>query len=144
AAPAGAAALSGHVLKFHKIGADGSAKCDAFETPEDDARLHGVVYDLAPHEIPALDAIEGLGAGYEKKEVAVTLASGEVEAAFTYYATRISARLSPFCWYKTHVVRGALEHGLPARVVESLKTVSHVDDADAARVQKELSVYGPA
>jgi hypothetical protein len=32
AQPLGRCALRGHQLRFHKVGGDGSAKCDAFHT----------------------------------------------------------------------------------------------------------------
>ena len=40
----GRAVLARHVLRFHKRGRDGSAKCDAWFTGDPTDRLYGVVY----------------------------------------------------------------------------------------------------
>lgn len=138
----GVAKLYGHVLAFHKKSdKDGSGKCDAYETFNNDDIVHGVTYKIDEREISTLDRIEGLGYGYEKKAVTVMMESGEQISAFTYYAMDIDAALQPFCWYKEHVVCGAVEHGLPQDYTAALKAVEHMDDHDASRVEKELSIY---
>ncbi len=141
ATPMGVAALRGYLLKFHKRGDDGSAKCDVSRTRNDNDIVHGVLYQLAGAEIETLDAIEGLGKGYKKRFVSINRPDQTKLDAFTYCATRIDASLSPFCWYKEHVVRGAEEHGLPPDYIVTLKAVVHMDDHDSARVAKELSIY---
>lgn len=144
AAPLGAAELYGHVLRFHKRSdKDGSGKCDAFETAIATDNIYGVVYRIDETEVELLDRAEGLGKGYEKKVVSViSNANGEIEA-FTYYATDIDKTLSPLCWYKEHVLRGAEEHALLRHYIEWLKAVRHVADDDFFRREKELSIYSP-
>ncbi|MEO1135541.1 MAG: gamma-glutamylcyclotransferase family protein [Pseudomonadota bacterium] len=142
ATPIAVASLRGHVLKFHKKSEkDGSGKCDAFETHDERDFLYGVVFHLNRAEISALDEVEGVGYGYEKKSVAVRNVNGECRTAFTYYATHIDPALAPLCWYKAHVVRGAEEHGLPPDYISFLKSIRHRDDADQDRVLDELSIY---
>lgn len=142
ATPFAIAALRGHVLKFHKRSdRDGSGKCDAFETCDARDVVHGVVFHLNRAEIGALDRAEGVGYGYEKKSVTVYGVDRECRTAFTYYATDIDPALSPLCWYKEHVVRGAEEHHLPPDYISFLKSVRHRNDEDMDRVRDELSIY---
>lgn len=136
------AKLYGHTLTFHKKSdKDGSGKCDAYETLNNDDIVYGVTYQIDEREIGILDRVEGLGYGYGKKAVSLTMESGDQVSAFTYYAIDIDAGLKPFCWYKEHVVLGAVEHGLPQDYTTALMAVEHMDDYDASRIEKELSIY---
>ncbi len=136
--------LSGHALRFHKHGRnDGSAKCDAFETGHSEHQVHGVIFDMAAEHVTILDDIEGVGLGYEKKDVAIRLLNGDIIQAFTYYATHINENLKPLCWYMEHVLRGAREHALPGDYIEVIEGVEFEQDVDQGRRQRELSIYGP-
>ncbi len=137
--PIGVATLSDHRLAFHKIGRDGSAKCDAAQAPGH--TVYGVVFTLAEEHKTLLDRYEDLGRGYEDKLVDVTLTNGAVVKAFTYYATRIDASLKPFDWYRRHVIHGATEHALPADYIRALQAIETIDDTDTARRQTELLIY---
>ncbi|MEO8545538.1 MAG: gamma-glutamylcyclotransferase family protein [Burkholderiaceae bacterium] len=135
----GTAVLRGHVLRWHKAGQDGSAKCDVLATGSADDRVHGVVYTLSAVEKHLLDAAEGLGRGYDEKEVVLESAS-DVFKAWTYHATAIDATLLPFSWYKALVIAGAEEHGLPARYIGQLQAISAIDDGDAVRAQRHWAL----
>ncbi|MEA3291374.1 MAG: gamma-glutamylcyclotransferase, partial [Pseudomonadota bacterium] len=76
---------------------------------------------------------EGLGRGYEIKQVVVATASGRVRA-FSYYATRIDSDLRPFHWYKQLVLAGARENGLPAEYIARIERVVSMDDPDPERI----------
>lgn len=135
------ARLDGHVLKFHKVGKDGSAKCDAESTRDDRSAVHGVLFRIPAGEKWVLDRWEGLADGYGEKFVRVVTRSGEARRALTYHATRIETGLKPYEWYKEHVLRGAREHGLPAEYVRAIERVETVPDPDRARHERELSIY---
>lgn len=138
----GVGTLQGHMLMFHKISdKDASAKCDACETGDAEHVVYGVVYQLPEAEKPVLDRYEGLGIGYEVKEVDVSMQGGGVITAFTYYATRIDPELKPFHWYKEHVLRGAREHALPGMYIRHIESVVSVDDKDRQRHEQELAIY---
>ena len=115
--------LPGHALRWHKIGRDCSGKCDIVPTSAPSV-VWGVLYDVAWAEKPALDAAEGLGAGYFEKEVRIVTDDGACRA-LTYHANpdRTNPTLRPFDWYKDYVVRGAREHGLPADYLRELEVV---------------------
>lgn len=134
AQPLATAFLEGYDLRFHKIGDDGSGKCDAYFTGEDGHRVWGVLYRMALREKPILDAIEGVGQGYALKPVPV-MASGEQIQAITYVveADYIDPDMVPFDWYHGFVVSGAREHRLPEAYVARIAAVKTRQDAQVAR-----------
>ncbi len=124
--------LEGWDLRFHKRSVDGSGKCSLVRAAETTA--HGVVYDLAAADRPALDEAEWLGAGYGELELAVSLGGAET-AVFTYLAqpSHVDDTLEPYRWYLDLVVAGAREHGLPAEYVGRLEAVEARSDPDPVR-----------
>lgn len=134
--------VTGHQLRFHKHGVDGSAKCDLFETGEREHCVHGVVFSLSHEDKSVLDVIEGLGSGYEVKRVNVAGHDGQLREAFTYYATCIRDDLIPWDWYKAYVVNGAREHGLPADYINCIERVIAQQDPDVERRQRNRRILG--
>lgn len=141
ASPIGRAELPGHELRFHKRGRDGSGKCDAHFT-NGPGHLVGVLFDLPLAGKKVLDRIEGLGAGYEEKRVTVTLYDGTRSDALTYYATDIDDTLQPYCWYRHHVMAGALEFDLPKDYIDTIGAITVVTDPDRERREREYAAYG--
>ncbi len=133
--------LKSHDLRFHKVGGDRSAKCNAFYTGSDADVVEGVIFDLDPGEIESLDKIEGLGHGYKKKSVHLVDFNGVEAKAFTYLATNINESLRPFSWYRDHVLIGARNAGLRSAYVEKIERVQTVQDPDAAREKRELAIH---
>jgi len=134
-------ALKNHELRFHKVGKDGSAKCDAFFTGSDVEAVKGVVFDIDPKDVIALDKAEGLGKGYKKKTIQVTNSAGHRLEAFTYVATNINDSMFPFFWYKHHVLVGAKSVGLPSGYIAKIENIKAIKDPDKAREKRELAVH---
>lgn len=141
ARPLAVASLPRHRLAFHKIGRDGSAKCDARHTDDPRDLVVGVLFDVAADHYAALDAAEGRGAGYERDMVVVLTRDGAQRTAFTYRATHIDPTLLPFDWYLAHVLRGAAEHALPVDYLVRLRRVPSIVDPDPHRAARERSIY---
>ncbi len=99
------------------------------------------MFTIDAHEKPALDRVEGLGFGYEQKQVNVRATDGAAVSAFTYYATDIDESLKPYSWYREHVLRGARENGLPEEYVSFIEGVASMIDPDSERHDRELSIY---
>ena len=135
------ATLVSHRLEFHKIGRDNSAKCNAHETGNQDDLVIGVVFDIHEQEKAVLDQAEGLGAGYEIKQVIIHADNGIQIQAFTYYATLIDDDLLPYHWYKQHVAAGAMEHNLPEYYQHSIIQVVSIADPDRARATRETAIH---
>lgn len=137
----GTYSLKGHRLAFHKSGRDGTAKCDAWETGKNSDCVLGVLYSIKKSEKTLLDAAEGLGNGYDEKEVTLTGCKQESARAFLYYATNINDELSPFSWYVNHVLTGAQKAGLPVHYIEQIKAIDTIEDKDKERDLLERSMY---
>lgn len=132
ATPAGIGKLSGHALRWDKRSRDGSGKCDAEATGRDSDVVWGVLFEIDVSTKPDLDRAVGLGRGYAEKEVDVATSGGVVKSTL-YYATDKDSSLRPYDWYKTVVIAGAREHGLPQDYVLGLEAALSVADPDAKR-----------
>ncbi len=127
----GIATLHGHALRWHKVAKDGSGKCDIVAS-EPGSVVHGVLYEIPSHEKQHLDRAEGLGFGYEEKDVLVECKTGMLKAT-AYVATHVDESILPFTWYRALVIAGAVEHGLPMAYVNGLRAIEAKLDADAQR-----------
>jgi cation transport regulator ChaC len=135
----GVAYLPGHALRWHKISADDSGKCDVVVDNSPGARVWGVLYEIALAEKRDLDRAEGLGSGYAERNVAVVM-KGERLEAHLYYATTIDPQATPYEWYKAIVVAGAKENGLPLEYIASLEAAVAKRDSNAERTCKHLAL----
>ncbi len=131
----------GHRLAFHKLGQDGSAKCDAPPAKNHDARVYGALYHLGASDMRHLDRVEGLGAGYDKAILSIVTKSGPLEA-FAYLAQPgfIDPRLQPFHWYKRLVFAGARYHCFPESYRADISAVESIPDPQPDRAADNLSV----
>lgn len=134
--------LGGHALRFHKAGRDGSGKCDAYATGDPGDAVMGALFAICAGHKPALDAAEGLGAGYEEKVVLLQDALGNRTEAVTYYATAIDESLRPYYWYKNHVLIGARESALPPSYIARIDRVDTWRDPDPLREARQLAIHG--
>jgi hypothetical protein len=128
----GTAELRGYELKWHKRSQDGSGKCDVVQTDDVNSVVYGVLYQIPASEKLALNKAEGLGHGYEAKEVEV-VSKGASHKAFVYYATETDSSLKPYTWYKELVVAGAREHALPGIYLDRLVATDATEDSDRNR-----------
>lgn len=133
--------LREHSLKFHKIGQDGTAKCNALHTENPADCVFGSLFGINEEEKKYLDKAEGLGYGYNEKIVIVEDGLGNHFEAFTYYATQINNSLLPFSWYKNHVVIGAIESSLPEYYIMRIQSVAAIEDPDAERSLKQRMIH---
>ncbi len=131
----GCAVLSGYVLAWHKVGSDGSGKCDITESGNPADTVWGVVYSIDPKEKSQLDSCEGVPTDYTDTTVTVML-NGEPVEAYTYCAKKIDRALKPYHWYKACVLAGALQNGLPSEYITDLLSQSVVIDSDKKRSQQ--------
>jgi len=133
--------LRGHQLSFRKNDSGLSGKCDIELTDNHRDEVIGVVYEISIDDKKTLDRIEGLGTGYDEKIVQITTLSGNLLSSVTYFAIDIDHSLIPYHWYKQHVLRGAIEHGLPADYINKIESIESQEDLDKLRSHRELSIY---
>jgi gamma-glutamylcyclotransferase len=138
----GVAQLPGYELRWHKSGADGSGKCDVISVGSDHA-VFGVVYELDANEKAALDQAEGLGQGYDQKDIRVFL-NGDAVTVSMYFATNTEPALKPYTWYKAIVIAGAKEHDLPAPYIASLEAADASEDPDRTRHEGNMRIVTAA
>jgi hypothetical protein len=133
--------LPKHKLKFHKSSKDGSGKCDAFETGDENDKLWGVLYKIHKIDEKKLDSYEGYPFGYDKKKVDIINLDGEVIEATTYFATNINKTLKPYNWYKYHVLFGAIENNFPYDYISQIESIDSKIDPEESRASKEFLIY---
>jgi gamma-glutamylcyclotransferase len=139
AVPVGIGFIEGHRLAFEKVSTDGSGKCHIASTNDPGDRVYGVLFTIDTREAPDLDVAEGLGSGYQKAEVRVVTPAG-AQVALAYIADNTNSLLLPYDWYKGFVVRGAIEHSLPAAYVRRLQTAESQPDPNERRRSRNEAV----
>ena len=134
--------LKEHDLRFHKLGQDGSAKCDAFLTRNEEDVIYGVLFEINHDEKIVLDEAEGLGRGYDEKKVKIINSDGLHVEAITYIATNIDHMLRPFTWYVNHVLVGAKEAALPVNYIEEkILKIEAIEDNDHERDYRQRAIH---
>ncbi len=135
----GTVQLEGCRLAFRKRGSDGSSKCNLDLTGNPADVAHAAIYELPEDEVHHLDLAEGLGAGYYKEHMTITL-DGRPLPVFVYLASpsHLLASPEPYHWYKAIVLAGARMHRFPAEYVRQIAAVaSKADPDDARRLEME-------
>ena len=135
----GMAAAPGFVVRFHKLGADGSGKCTLVARAGKSVMAHGVLYEVSEADCARLDRVEGVHTGgYVRRSVELRLADDRTVTAMTYVAGAryVDASRVPFDWYRDLVVAGAIEHGLPLSYIDELMRTPVVPDPDPARAAR--------
>jgi len=124
----GTARLDGWSLEFDKRGRDGSGKCTVRPGGSGVALA---VYALSRRDLATLDAIEGVGMGYQRRVVELP----RYGACHTYIATasHVDESLAPFDWYRELVILGAEHHAFEATYIDRLATVATTIDPDPGR-----------
>jgi gamma-glutamylcyclotransferase len=130
--------LAGLRLAFDKRSRDGSAKCRYVETGSGSDALYAAIYRIDAREKPTLDAIEGLGQGYDETWHRIGVDDKSIDA-FAYAAapSHIDTELRPYEWYREMVLLGAVHHGLPEPCIARIRRVACVPDPEPERVERQ-------
>ncbi len=128
----GKACLKGYRLSFSKRGRDVSGKCNLHCTGDGRQRVYGGLFQLGDSQAQALDKFEG--SGYARQNISLTYQNRPQEA-YTYIALSqwIDESLVPFDWYRSLVLQGAIEQGLPRAYVRKLGFSRYKIDPDLER-----------
>jgi len=92
----------------------------------------GVIYDLSPQDVAVLDAIEGVGRGYDRVDAFELQGDTGWIEAMTYIATAPEPGLKPFDWYLALILAGMLEHGFDADTIAQTAATPCWPDPDPA------------
>jgi gamma-glutamylcyclotransferase len=141
--PLGPARLEGYRLAFHKLGRDGSGKCNVVPTGRVQDVVHGLLFELPEAELAALHRAEGFG--YDQAWANVSC-DGEARRAMFYLgrAEFVDDSLRPYTWYKAFVLTGAREAGLPDEYLALIDGVTAVADLDSQRDRDHRRLLGSA
>ncbi len=136
------ASLPGYKFSFNKRSNDGSGKGNIQQTNIDGDTVVGVVFEINEAEKPALDAVEGLGSGYNQAVVDLRDENGETFQAQVYIAdeSAVDNTLLPYDWYKDFVVTGAEQNDLPPEYVENIRKAAFTADTDVERKQSQSAI----
>ena len=118
ARPVKAISIRGYVIKFNKLGDDGSAKCNIVHTGKDEDTVAGVVFEMTVEDMAKLDSVKE---GYERIVLTLNGPNGQV-SLLTYVATgeKTAEGIQPFTSYKNHVLVGAKMFKLPQAYIDSV------------------------
>ena len=133
----GTTRLDRYQVVFNKQSSDGSSKCNVMYTSDDKHAAYAAVYEMKAREKLVLDAIEGLGEGYDEHELQV-LVNGDTLTVFTYISAgaHLVIGLTPYDLYHALVIAGATYHKFPTRYVNALRAVPTQPDMDLERRAK--------
>ncbi len=118
AAAVGRAHWPGMRLVFNKVAADGSGKANLVEDPH--AQAWGVVFQISLSDWTSLDEFEP---GYARVPCSVTVDTGVALDAQVYLGVGSTRDTPPHDWYREHLLRGAIEHGLPPEIVREIRAL---------------------
>jgi gamma-glutamylcyclotransferase len=99
----------------------------------------GVVFEIDSRDKADLDKAEGLGNGYDEKQVDLVDSTKRCVRAWMYVASEShkNPSLRPYSWYVRFVLEGARQHGLPADYLALLQQVQSVEDPNRQRDARE-------
>jgi gamma-glutamylcyclotransferase (GGCT)/AIG2-like uncharacterized protein YtfP len=126
------AILGEHTIRFHKLGRDGSGKCNVVADPE--RHVAGAIYRLETKALSRLDRIEG--SGYRRMPIVVRgIRSARRYRANCYVAKAVAIEesLIPYDWYRDIVVDGAKCLGLAEDYVKWLRSFAAQTDPNRLR-----------
>lgn len=106
------------------------AAADIVRKPGD--RVWGVLYRIPEYLLSrrtagdrkSLDAIEGEGTNYERREILVRKPDGEVVAAVTYTVRNPRAGLTTNLDYVRFIITGLREHRIPRAYIEKVRAIA--------------------
>jgi len=124
--------LPGYRLAFHKLGQDGSGKCNIIKTDKQDDWVHAALFELDAGEKTLLDGFEG--AGYAVEEMALEWQGMSIRP-FIYIAEGnwIDDGLLPYHWYREIVGLGARYHGLADEYIAFIEGQASIQDPVSER-----------
>jgi hypothetical protein len=109
------------VLARHRLAVMREGWLTAARDPH--ARLHGVLWDLALPDVPALDRFEGVGEGLYVKAVQPVIAAGGAKRALVYFGANAGpGRARPA--YLKDIVASARAWELPREAIAALERLA--------------------
>jgi len=132
----------GFKIEFSKRSKDKSGKATLIRTTNKSDIVWGTISTILKKEKHLLDEAEGLGEGYNEEPIHIKTETSEDKYPITYIAedSYIDKKFIPYSWYKTLVIEGAKENGLPKKYIEKLELQKAKEDKNIGRAKRELKI----
>lgn len=132
----------GFKVEFSKKSKDKSGKATLIRTTNKSDIIWGTISIISKKEKHLLGEAEGLGEGYNEEHIPIKTETGEDIYPITYIAedSYIDKELIPYSWYKTLVIEGAKENGLPEKYIEKLELQKAKEGKNTERAKRELKI----
>ena len=129
--------ILGYKLHCTKSSTDGSGKATVVKTNNVNDKVWGVIFEIDENEKLQLDRAEGLNYGYIESQIEVNSIE-EIHETQIYVAEEnyINQDLIPYEWYKSFIVDGAKQNGLPQDYIEELETLESRKDSNDERKER--------
>ncbi len=133
----GTVELKQFALRFHKLGQDGSGKCNLLFTGNTNDQAYCALYRISPGGKKTLDIFEGLGKGYGIENFQLEFEGRRIKA-FAYLGMQgyLDDSLRPFDWYKDLVLLGMEFCGFPPGYIRRFAGIETAPDSDPVRVKE--------
>ena len=105
-------------------------------------KVWGVLYEIPQYLIcrstaqacgrKSLDAIEGEGANYERREIDVRTPDGKITTALTYTVRNPRTGLKTDIDYVRFIVSGLRQRGIPGEYIAEVKMIARLNNPDIA------------
>ncbi|MGA3346970.1 MAG: gamma-glutamylcyclotransferase family protein [Terracidiphilus sp.] len=106
------------------------------------AKAWGVLYEIREYLIgretakahgrKSLDAVEGEGANYERKEIDVRMPDGQIVPALTYTVIMPRTGLVTSLDYVLYIIAGLHERGIPTEYIDKIKRIAAANNPGIA------------
>ncbi len=135
AQPLGTSYMPDWGLHFHKRSVDRSGKCNIIAPGNG---LYLAIYQIDDADKSKLDAVEGVGNGYDDGTISVA----EFGKCFTYFATKshMDDTLQPYDWYKQIVLLGCKKLRLPYDYISEIDAIVATQDPCPSRRERNWNV----
>ena len=120
--------IDGYRLRFNLDGWPRGKSAPANVSPDPDAQVWGVMYQITRRDLVVLDATEGVpGRGYRHLWTEAEDTQGNTLHLVTYMAEGKAVDGNPSLRYITLLREGARSHGLPEHHLQILDAVKHAE-----------------
>lgn len=132
----GAASIENWCLRFNKLGADGSGKCNIIESQGE--FVYGIIYQISLQQKEKLDEFER---GYKTICLQIPLLGDCV--SYTAIEIADDRVYAPYDWYRELVLIGAKRYGFPPHYIAMLEKQKITEDPNDIRRTKNLKILKP-
>ena len=121
-------------IQLNKISKDGSAKSNIVQNKN--TAVEGAIYKLSSNELEKLDQYEGVGKGYNTRQIEVNTNEGKFDCV-CYIGDKhyLNEELCPYRWYRELLLEGARSRDFQG-LIKTLRKQDCFDDPNPNRATR--------